>query len=113
MNGWPLGELGNTVFIIAFIGLWLALIFFGDEEKRFSLPKDGEGWVWSIWLTAVPALCLGLLVGILTDSLYDGSSTGGEPAPDTISDIYRDRRQVAYLALSYSEKRKAVTDFRT
>ena len=90
MNGWPLGELGNSVFIIAFIGGWLTLC--NDGEKGFSLPKGGEGWVISIIFTAFPAFCLGLLVGILTDSLYEGSSTGGEPAPDTISDIYRDRR---------------------
>ena len=33
MNGWPLGELGNSVFIIAFIGGWLTLCNHG--EKRF------------------------------------------------------------------------------
>ena len=90
MNGWPLGELGNTVFIIAFIGSWLTLCNMG--EKGFRLPKDGVGWFYSILGPAFLAAVLGLWTGILTDSLYQGPSTGREPAPDTISDIYRDRR---------------------
>ena len=87
MNGWPLGELGNTVFIIAFIISWLAFCIYGG-----SLPNGGEGWFASILLPAFFAAILGLFTGILTDSLYRSPSTGREPAPETTMEIYRDTR---------------------
>jgi hypothetical protein len=85
-----LGEAGNAWFVIAFIGLWFTMMNSG--ERGFRLPPDRESWFYSIFISAFFALCIGLLAALLTDSLPHSPSTGREPAPDTISDIFRDRR---------------------
>ena len=77
------GEIGNITGLIAFAAAMAYFIFSG-------FPRGGEGWFLALLLSAVIGASFGLWPAILTGTLPEGG--GGSKAPDTISDIYRDRR---------------------
>lgn len=82
-----IGEVGDRVAAISFIGLMLAGIFHG-------VPSDGIGWNIVLFMSFFPAIVIGLVVSIAVD-MPSRSNSGGS-MDQAVSDVYRDRRSYQY-----------------